>query len=397
MRRLVSQWAGINSGTLNLDGIEKLSHAVTDAFVVLGGEISSVPVAPLECVDNVGHSILIPLGKAILIRKRPSLSHRALLSIHLDTVYPVDHPFQRVETLDENTLRGPGVADAKGGLAVMLVALEALERSDVAEKIGWDVLLNPDEEIGSPGSTPLLIEATSRCTLGMVFEPAQTDGNLVGRRKGSGNFDAILHGRAAHVGRDFAQGRNAIHAAAEFVTQIENLNGTIPGATFNVAKIDGGGPNNVVPDVAICHLNVRIDEPQHESLVRNEFDRIAHQIRKRDGITIDIKGYFSSPPRPLDQPSERLYRAMAACGKEIDLDLTWRASGGASDANKLAAAGLPVVDSLGPRGGKIHSDQEYVLIDSLTERAKLSALFLIKMAQGEIQWPGSTEVSKDRI
>src|SRR6185503_18576279 len=99
-----------------------------------------------------------------------------------------------------------------GGIVVMLTALRALERSPFAEKIGWEVLLNPDEEIGSPNSSALLVEAARRNHLGLIFEPAMSDGSLVGSRKGSGTFTATIKGRAAHAGRDFANGRSAILA-----------------------------------------------------------------------------------------------------------------------------------------------------------------------------------------
>src|SRR5207253_7136774 len=130
-----------------------------------------------------GEPVEQPLGRALRATKRhePSsgVAVRVLLNIHTDTVYPLDHPFQSVTRIDEHTLRGPGVIDAKGGLVVMLAAIEALERSALAPQIGWEVLLNPDEEIGSPGSAHLFKEVASRHRVGLVFEPAIGEGNLV--------------------------------------------------------------------------------------------------------------------------------------------------------------------------------------------------------------------------
>jgi glutamate carboxypeptidase len=396
MAAIVTSWANINSGSLNVAGIQALAEQVANEFAILDGELVQRTLAPMNRIDASGESVIIPLGKAISIRKRSHAANSVLLSIHLDTVYGQDNPFQSVSSIDANTLRGPGVADAKGGILVMLMALQAFEQSPLARNIGWEILLNPDEELGSPGSAPLLEEAARRSRLGMVFEPALPDGNLVGARKGSGNFVAVIHGRSAHVGRDFTLGRNAIHAAAAFTTAVEGLNGTITDATFNVAKIDGGGPSNVVPDLAIVRLNIRIAKPEHEALVRGALNSIIADMGRREGITINLTGYFSSPPKPMDSQTESLYRAMAACGREMDLDLTWSPSGGASDANKLAAAGLPAIDSLGPRGGNIHSNREFILLDSLPERAKLSALFLLKLAAGEIEWPNASGLPKTR-
>ena len=167
---------------------------------------------------------------------------------------------------DDGTLNGPGVADAKGGIVVMLHALQALEASPLAEHIGWEVLLNPDEEIGSPGSRPLIDSIAPRCDFGLLFEPALGDNQLVSWRKGSGNFSLLVRGRSAHAGRAFAEGRNALVAAAKVVQAISDLN-TDPEVTFNVARIDGGSPMNVVPDLAIVRANVRVRTADELSLI----------------------------------------------------------------------------------------------------------------------------------
>ena len=148
MRRRVIDWANINSGTGNVAGLTRLSGELRREFEVLGGTTEKLPLEPAVSVDAGGRTVATPLGSALRISKRPGAPLRVFAGIHMDTVYPPDHPFQTATQLDENTLRGPGVVDAKGGLAVMLTALEALERSPFAPRIGWEVLINPDEEIG---------------------------------------------------------------------------------------------------------------------------------------------------------------------------------------------------------------------------------------------------------
>src|SRR5262249_17454996 len=128
-----------------------------------------------------------------------------------------------------------GVADAKGGLAVMLIALQAFEQCPWSKNIGWEILINPDEEIGSPGSSELLRQCATSNHVGMVYEPAFADGAIVSQRKGSGNFDLVVRGRAAHAGRDFAQGRNALTAAATAAIALDHLNQSIPNVTINIA------------------------------------------------------------------------------------------------------------------------------------------------------------------
>src|SRR5690606_8292139 len=167
-------------------------------------------------------------------------------------------PFQRVVTRDDGALNGPGIADMKGGISVMLGALEAFEAHPLKDRVGWTALLSPDEEIGSPGSAPLLAELGARGHIGLTYEPAMADGTLAGERKGSGNYHLIVHGKAAHAGRAFHEGANAIAGAAMIATRLHALNGQREGVTVNVAKIAGGGPLNVVADNAVVRFNVRV-------------------------------------------------------------------------------------------------------------------------------------------
>jgi len=386
MCECVASWAGVNSGTRHLAGLKTLTGMLTEAFGVLGGEAYLIDLPPFQSVDSAGKVERVPLAPVIQIKKRPAAPLRVFLGIHMDTVYPADHPFQTVERINAQTLRGPGVADAKGGLVVMLTALEALERSGLADTLGWEVLVNTDEEIGSPGSASLLAQCAKRNHLGMVFEPTHPDGTLIGARGGSGNFTAVIHGKAAHVGRAFEQGRSAIDAMAQMITSLTSLNATVPGAVVNVGRVEGGGPVNVVPDLAICRWNIRIADRSAQAVMDQHMERIVGQAAQRDGISVDLHGGWTSPPKPMDEPTQELFHHVAACGQELGMKIRWHPTGGVCDGNKLAAAGLPTVDTLGPRGGSIHSSDEYLLLDSLTERAKLSALLLMKLATGELAW-----------
>ena len=381
----VVTWAGVNTGSHHAAGLANLNNQLIAAVVPLGGTVDEVPLSPHRTVAGDGSPLDRPLGRVLSIRKRPGAARRVLLVIHTDTVFGPEHPFQHVTRVDDNTLNGPGVADAKGGLTVLLTALEAFERSDLADRLGWEVLLNPDEELGSPGSAPLLAAAAGRNHLGLVFEPAHADGSLVGERKGSGSFTVAVRGRSAHAGRDFHHGRNAVHAAAEIAVALSERTGSVPGLTVNVGRIDGGGPDNVVPERATVHFNCRL--PPHDSAERAVADlrrTVEATIARRDGITAELAGAFTSPPRPMDVATTRLYQQVADVGRDVGLTLSWHASGGVSDANKLAAAGLPTVDTLGPCGGNLHSDGEFIRIDSLVPRAQLAAMLLMKVAAGEV-------------
>ena len=384
MRGLVADWANVNSGSHNLAGLATVCRMLREAWAPLGGDITETALPDEESIDSTGHLVRTPLGKALAIRKRPDAPLRIFLCIHMDTVYPADGAFQKCELLDANTLRGPGVTDAKGGLAIMLIAVEAIERSPWAQNIGWDVLINPDEELGSPGSSPLFEQAARRNHLGLLFEPAFGEADLVSERAGSATFTVVVRGRSAHAGRDPQAGRNAIHAMAAMVVSLARLSSD--NITINVGKVEGGGAVNVVPDLAICRFNVRVRTPDQQQMVMRDIERIVAETGNADGICVELHGGFHRPPKPLDDATRRLLEATIACGKELGLTIGHRRSGGVSDGNQLAAAGLPNLDSLGPRGGRIHSPEEFLLLDSLTERAKLTALLMMKVACGEVAW-----------
>ena len=176
-------------------------------------------------------------------------------------------------------------------------------------------------------------------------------------------------------------------AAAELAVQLHALNDVSPGVTVNVARIEGGGPTNVVPDLAICRFNIRTSAAEDEPLVLERLSRLTSELNARDGLRAECHGAFTSPPKPLDGRTRVLLDAVIACGRDLGLTIESGPSGGVCDGNKLAAAGLPNIDTLGVRGGNIHSPDEFLLLDSLTERAKLTALLLTKLATGEIAWP----------
>lgn len=265
----------------------------------------------------------------------------------------------------------------------MLWALKALEYFAPAS-LGWTVLLNSDEEIGSPGSLPLLEKLAREHLIGLVFEPSLPNGNFVGERKGSGNFHIIVNGKSAHAGREHHKGRNAIAALSACVQEIDSLTGRWPGATFNVGTIHGGSALNVVPDRAIAGLNVRYARPEDEQDIYQSLQAIATGASAVEGFSCRLEGQFFSPPKPLDNPHKLLLNDFIESGRDLGLDLAHEASGGVCDGNKLTSFGLVNIDTLGVQGGAIHSPYEYCLPDSLPERSALTANFLLKLARQEI-------------
>lgn len=388
MTETLRAWCAINSGSANLDGLKAMHSALGEGFAVLEADAESVPSAPRPVVTRDGEITAQPLGDMLRLVKRPQASVRILLTGHMDTVFGVDHPFQSEKFLDDDTLNAPGAADMKGGLLVMLNALLAVEQSSLAERIGYEIIINADEEIGSQGSAPLLTEAAKRAHFACIYEPALADGTLAGARKGSGNFAAIIRGKSAHAGREHHLGRNAIAAAADFIAAIDKLTGTRDGLTVNVARVDGGGPENVVPDRAVVRFNVRLEQPDDAAFFKNAVDHVIAEINGREGYEAELAGGFTRPPKPMTPKLQAFFEALKATGDELGIGIEWVPTGGCCDGNNIAAAGIPVIDTLGVRGAHIHSAQEYAKLDSLVERAKLSALLLLKIANGDLPNPG---------
>lgn len=374
-------WAAINTGTHNLPGLRQMAELVQAAFQPICDQLDYVAVPPQTQVTSQGNREDCPLADVLVGQRRPDAARQAVLSIHMDTVYPADSPFQTLK-LDGNTLHGPGVADAKGGLVVMLYALKAFEQYVKATsngQLGWTVILNSDEEIGSLGSRSLFAQYGADADFGLLFEPCLPTGHLIGQRKGSGNFEIVVRGQAAHAGREFYKGRNAVVAAAKVASRLHELNDRWPDTTVNVAKIDGGGPNNVVPDVAVVRFNIRYPEVDLEAELSRDLERIVEEAD--DGITMVLHGGFFAPPKPLSEAYLDLLNTVQDCGREVGLELEWESTGGVCDGNRLAALGVPNVDTMGVQGGNIHSPQEYMLLDSLVPRAQLTFLTLVRKAR----------------
>lgn len=379
MLHQVEQWAAVNSGTGNLAGLNHVSGLLADAFAVLPGKIGLAEPDPVESVLPDGTVRQVERGRHLLLTVRPDAPVQILLTGHMDTVFAADHPFQSLKWLENGVLNGPGTADMKGGIAVILAALRAIEASPLASSIGYDVLINSDEETGSHASARLIAERAKGKTAALTYEPALPDGTLAGARPGSGNFSITIHGKAAHAGRNPEDGRNALIAAADLALRLNAAKS--PGLKVNPAKIDGGGPNNIVPDQAILRVNMRPMTPGDMIAAQETLQSAIAAVSREHGVHCHLHGGFNRPPKPVDPVAERLFNLVRDCGNALGLAIGWKATGGVCDGNNIAACGIPVVDTMGPRGGAIHSDEEFLIVDSLAERAQLSALTLLRIAE----------------
>ena len=381
MRGAVILWSGINSGSRNLDGLARMAAILADEFSVLPGVLGLVDPAPVEAVDTAGRRYELVYGQHLHLAVRPRAPLQLLFTGHMDTVFAADHPFQQTRWLDERTLGGPGVADMKGGIAVMLAALKAVEASPLASVIGYEMVINSDEEVGSLGSAALIASAARGKRAALTYEPsALPDGTFAGARPGSGNFSFTVTGKSAHAGRNPQDGRNALVAAADLALRLKA--GMREGLSVNPARIDGGSPNNVVPDLAVLRVNVRpltsSDQVAAQALIEATVARVAAE----HDVAIVSHGHFARPPKPMTPALEALFGVVGQAGADLGQRVAWQSTGGVCDGNNIAACGVPVIDTMGVRGGSIHSMEEFLIVDSLSERAALSALTILRLAGG---------------
>ena len=174
------------------------------------------------------------------------------------------------------------------------------------------------------------------------------------------------------------------HHMADLIFALRQMAQQDKDITLNVGRVEGGGPVNVVPNLAICRFNVRVIDKRQQQWAAQGIAKIIDQLNDRDGLNATLHGQFQSPPKTVGAPTRALMDAVTRCGRQLAIDVPWQDSGGVCDGNKLAAAGLVNIDTLGPQGGNLHNDKEYLLVSSLTQRAKLTALLLMKLATGQL-------------
>jgi glutamate carboxypeptidase len=375
MTTLIESWANINSGSTHVAGIELMQKATTAAFASLEATQSTIPVPTQSGLDKKGNLVDFEVGNIIKLEKRPEAPFRFLCCGHLDTVFPPTSPFQKTRYVTEKDhLHGPGVSDMKGGIVILLKALEAFENSDFKKQVGWTVLLTPDEEIGSIGSKETIIKIAKQHQIGICVEPSLPNGNLISERKGSLTFVIKCTGKSAHAGRHFDDGVNAISGLVQFLNEL-NRDTTIPQTlNVNLGEIHGGQAANIVPPSAFCRINMRSFNPKDFDLAITKIKSLLSQMNQKNPWQLEFFQETLRNPKPLDHKTKAMFSVLKSCSDALDIQLDWESSGGVSDGNLLAEAGIPCIDNLGAKGGKIHTTDEYLEVNGLVERTKLLAL-----------------------
>jgi len=381
MLERLESFANLNTHTYNLKNLDVAIDQLQEMFSELEpDEINQFELSPIDSINSNGEAKQLNHGKVLRLRKRTDAKTKILLCGHYDTVYPKEHDFQTVSR-DGNKMMGPGVLDMKGGLMTMLYALLAYENSDLENKVGWEVLIVSDEEVGSIASSSYLGTSAKNNDIGLLYEPALPDGSIVKSRKGVGSYTMVFRGVSAHAGRCFNDGLNAFYGVSDFINWSKNMMEINKDLIINLGKVEGGGPNNVVPDLAIARFNARVSTKKQRTEFEHQLEIFNRRMRKKYPGT-ELHGKFTSPPKPYSTKAKEIVSGLQKCANQLNMPkIKLVATGGASDGNKLNGHGLPNIDSLGPIGDGMHSRDEYVLIDSIKQRTKLSALYLYNITK----------------
>lgn len=381
----LARYVSIPTGHNHTPGLETLRGLLVARLEALGAKTDSYPGAqrPSWLDENDAATPAATRNSpapTVVCRAPVQGKPRVLLAGHIDTVFDPRGPFQRLDlSPGGKKATGPGVVDMKGGILVALVALEALRAAGVS--LSWSFLLNSDEETGSYASDQWLRAEARKHDVGIALEPALPDGGLVVERKGSGQFFIEAFGRSAHAGRDFEKGLSAVYLLARTLTRVEQLCDLPRGVTVNIGPLRGGAATNIVPDHAAAWGNVRFpdDAAARDFVAKLEALDTTYAKANPEAGMVRVRHSMARPAKPFTPGTQRLAELARDTAERLGQKLPFGKSGGVCDGNNLQAEGLATIDTMGVRGGGLHTHDEWIDLDSLTERATLLACLLARL------------------
>ncbi len=364
----------IDCGSYTKPGVDAVGRWVADALRELGADVEVVPN------EELGDTVV---GRFTGDAEGSS----ALLIGHMDTVFDAGTVAQRPFRVDGGRALGPGVTDMKSGLLAGIYALRALREEHVARHGGGPdaawlpfrslvFVANPDEEIGSPASSPVIRRYAAESDLALVLECARANGDIVSSRKGVADLHIRINGRAAHAGVEPEKGRSAVLEAAHKILALHALNGRWPGVTVNAGVVEGGTRPNVVAERALLKTDLRAVTRESMEEAEAAIREIAASSTVAEVTAVVEEHGRHWPMEKLDRSTRLVEHAQAIAGR-LGVSLQDASTGGASDANTTSGMGLPTLDGLGPVGGNDHSPAEYLELDSVVPRVTLLAALLL--------------------
>jgi glutamate carboxypeptidase len=361
--RDLERMVNVDCGSYTPAGVNVIADMCEARFRDSGWEVERRAHRPAEGEPQ--------LGDLVIGRLRGNGGPRILFIGHTDTVFDEGTVAERPFRIDGDIARGPGVSDMKGGLLTGFSAVEVVRAAGFDGYGSITYVCNPDEEVGSPFSGPVIRELAPEHDAAFVLEGARANGDIVSARKGITDYEIEIVGRAAHAGVEPEKGRSALLQAARTILALHDLNGRWPGVTVNVGVARGGTRSNVVAER--CHLQVDLRSPETSTLDEAEAETRRICSDAMPDVAIDLHANSWHRPMEKTEASGRLVDLALGVAGELGFDLHDAATGGASDANTTSAAGCPTIDGLGPVGGDDHSPAEWLDLTSVVPRVALLA------------------------
>jgi len=355
---LIQKLVKAESPTDNKDAVDACVALVAKHAKALGGRVK------LLCQRGFGNVLEARFGP----KSKTGPAGRILLLGHLDTVWPLGTLKTMPCRLGEGRLWGPGTLDMKAGAAMALTAIEMLTETGMLKR-EIVLLLNSDEEVGSPVSRPITERLAMECAAVYVLEPAQGLAYKTAR-KGTGNWRIDVTGVAAHAGVDFEKGVSAIRELARVVESVSGWTDLKRGLTVNVGIVGGGSKTNVIPAEAWAEVDVRIARKADGPRIERRFAALKPGDR---GCTLTVAGGINRPPMERTRGTVKLYRQARALAAELGFPLEEAATGGASDGNLTSALGISTLDGMGAVGEGAHARHESIVVEQLAPRTALLA------------------------
>lgn len=354
-----------NSYSHHKEGVDRVSALVVDGLAGI------LPVHEVRQEKKLGdHHVL---------KNSAAAAAKAIYLVgHVDTVFPPDHSFQQCRRAD-GLLTGPGTADMKGGLAVMVYALKIVKDLGILDKLPLVMILNSDEEAGSISSRELFLAEREKARLCLVGECAGLHNEIVVSRNGKMGACVRSFGQGRHVCLGAADKSSAVLEMAHRIIALEGLNGSLPGVDINVGKVEGGLGPGTVPESASCLLDIRWRKGDRQKSLQTRLEtEIAASVLTGCRSEFEVLNFRPAmPENPDSRPLVKIVRQIArTLGQEIGTEHRR----GTSDANFFGSFAVPTLDGWGPIGEKDHTAEEFIKISSLQERTALLSLFLVEYA-----------------
>ncbi|MEZ9490132.1 M20 family metallopeptidase [Vibrio breoganii] len=353
----LSKLVNIDCGSANTQGIANVADVLTPMFEQIGFNVTR------RSVDS-------DAGPCLEITNKPNAEHYdVMLCGHMDTVFPDGTIATRPLTFDSEKIYGPGVTDMKSGILSAWYALQMLS-SEQRDKLSILVALNSDEEIGSRYSREWVESLARKSNKVLVCEASRANGNLIRSRKGNAKYELTFHGVASHAGSALQDGVSAIYELSHWSLAIKDMVNLETGTTMNVGTVEGGVAVNVVPDHAKAIVDLRFWNNEEAETIHQKLEQMAATPFEK-GARVEVKRLAFKPAMIPTAATEEMIELVSAEADKLNLVYGWENAGGGSDGNFTANVGTPTLDGFGPSGAGLHSDKEYLLIDSIKPRLDL--------------------------